>query len=323
MRKKSVYKTIIGACTLAAGCLFTLPALATNWAPPVDCQVDPFDTTDADKQNIAIAYCALADIPHKVDGNIWGKYRLMRHAGKAFENPGQLCEAYTVTRWKRDYDKEPRIDRMTEIAADEQIMSWWDVEKIAHPEAVEIVSELESNVCGPDVVRVFVSSTKFTGGGFGGLAGADAQCQSLADSSGVNGTFVAWMSDSTADAKDRITQNSGAYVLLDGTLIADSFADLIDGSLYNPIDITENSTSLSDQADWAAQVWTGSESDGSLAATGNFSTSTCFDWTSNTTYTLNNPVGGIIGSTYSDATGWSTNYAGKCNFERHFYCFEK
>ncbi len=112
------------------------------------------------KQSITVAYCDLANIPHKVDGNIWGKYRLMRHAGAAFENPAQLCEPYTVTRWKRDYDKEPRIDRMLEIAEDKRVMAWWDVEKVSHPDSVIIIDDLNNNLCS-EPVNYF--SIKFTG----------------------------------------------------------------------------------------------------------------------------------------------------------------
>ncbi len=151
MNYKPYFKTIIGVYMLAAGCLFTWPALATDLAPPIDCQIDQFDSTDVGKQSIAVAYCDLANIPHKVDGNIWGKYRLMRHAGAAFENPAQLCEPYTVTRWKRDYDKEPRIDRMLEIAEDTRVMAWWDVEKVSNPDSVIIIDDLNNNLCSEPV----------------------------------------------------------------------------------------------------------------------------------------------------------------------------
>ena len=41
-------------------------------------------------------------------------------------------------------------------------------------------------------------------GNLGGLSGADAKCQQAANATGLGGTWVAWLSDSTHNAKDRI-----------------------------------------------------------------------------------------------------------------------
>jgi len=56
------------------------------------------------------------------------------------------------------------------------------------------------------VRRVFITSTVFTSD-LGGLEGADATCQNLADAAALDGTFKAWLSSSTVAAKDRISES--------------------------------------------------------------------------------------------------------------------
>jgi hypothetical protein len=90
--------------------------------------------------------------------------------------------------------------------------------------------------------RVFVTSaytpTDFLDGNLGGIAGADALCQSNAAAAGLTGTFKAWLSDGASDPASTFTQ-VGPYVKLYGTslvLVANDWADLTDGTLASPID---------------------------------------------------------------------------------------
>jgi hypothetical protein len=63
------------------------------------------------------------------------------------------------------------------------------------------------------------------GGDLGGLAGADAHCQSLAAAVGAGGkTWRAYLSTSTVDAKSRI--GNGPWYNVKGELIAQNVADL-------------------------------------------------------------------------------------------------
>jgi hypothetical protein len=63
------------------------------------------------------------------------------------------------------------------------------------------------------------------GGNLGGLAGADAHCQSLAEAAGIRGkTWHAYLSTSTVDARDRI--GSGPWYNVKGALIARDLAQL-------------------------------------------------------------------------------------------------
>jgi hypothetical protein len=71
----------------------------------------------------------------------------------------------------------------------------------------------------------FVTSANPKGGNLGGLAGADAVCQSLAQAAGAGGkTWHAYLSTSTVDAKSRI--GKGPWYNFKGELIAQNVADL-------------------------------------------------------------------------------------------------
>jgi Protein of unknown function (DUF1554) len=78
----------------------------------------------------------------------------------------------------------------------------------------------------PANMGFFVTSTNpGKGGDLGGLAGADAHCQSLAQAVGAGGkTWRAYLSTSTVDAKDRI--GNGPWYNSKGELIAQNVADL-------------------------------------------------------------------------------------------------
>src|SRR5688572_28913057 len=71
----------------------------------------------------------------------------------------------------------------------------------------------------------FVTSSNPKGGNLGGLAGADAVCQSLAQAVGAgNKTWRAYLSTSAVDAKSRI--GNGPWHNFKGEQIASNVADL-------------------------------------------------------------------------------------------------
>jgi hypothetical protein len=82
---------------------------------------------------------------------------------------------------------------------------------------------------GPNIV--FATSSTWAPQALGGLAGADEKCQTLADGAGLDGTFVAWLSDSTTDARDRLGTARG-WVRTDGKPFADTVADIAAGLHY-------------------------------------------------------------------------------------------
>ncbi len=171
-----------------------------------------------------------------------------------------------------------------------------------HPRNVKCHEEPLGNI-------VFVTST-VQNGNLGGLAGADAICNGLASTAGLAGTYVAWLSTTTVDARDRLTEPGGAgFVRTDGAVVATSIADLLDNSLASPIQLDENGTDIG-----AESVWTGTYSGGVAASP--LAIELCSDWTSGGSH-----AGGIGASDETDGT-WSLTVPSICSLERHLYCFE-
>ncbi len=113
---------------------------------------------------------------------------------------------------------------------------------------------------GPNIV--FVSSLKWAPQALGGLEGADEKCQALADAADLPGTFVAWLSDSKTDAKDRLGSARG-WVRTDGKPFVDTVADLTSGTHFYSPQLDENATKISD---FPAPVVTGTAADGTKYA---------------------------------------------------------
>ena len=121
-------------------------------------------------------------------------------------------------------------------------------------------------------VTVFVTSVEYTGDlvanaqiidpGFAGngLAAADLICSQHAQDGGLEANFVAWLSDSVTDAKDRLPPIGlqGTFVRTDGAVVADDLDDLLDGSLDLPI----NRTEYGDPLFTTGRVWTSTLTDG-------------------------------------------------------------
>jgi YD repeat-containing protein len=150
---------------------------------------------------------------------------------------------------------------------------------------------------------VFVTSTLYKpGDNFLGLAGADAACQTRAETAGLKGTYKAWLSDATAPAKDRI--KNGKYVLLDNSVIATSSADLIDGNITSAIKINENGNTVSSPI----QAWTGTMANGEATAH-------CNRWSSS-------DYDGTYGNITLVNSGWTNDSHTSCSNSYRFYCFQ-
>ena len=125
---------------------------------------------------------------------------------------------------------------------------------------------------------LFVTSTMYTGN-LGGLAGADATCAARARAAGLPGTFVALLSTSTVNARDRLGQSSG-WARPDGRPVADTQADLFAGRLLYPPKLDEFGKTvppwfLGKTETTFSQAHTGSRSDGTVDPD-----NTCKDWRS-------------------------------------------
>ena len=117
------------------------------------------------------------------------------------------------------------------------------------------------------------------GANLGGLEGADAHCQTLADTAGAGGkTWRAYLSSSTANARDRI--GSGPWHNAKGDLIANDLDELHGeaNKISKQTGLTESGETVNGRGDTPNMhdILTGSNADGTVAAG-----MTCEDWTNN------------------------------------------
>jgi len=139
--------------------------------------------------------------------------------------------------------------------------------------------------CVLQTALIFVTSTHSTGN-LGGLAGADATCQSLATAAGQSGTFKAYLSDASTSVDARFVHSTRPYALVNGTVIAANYAGLTSGHVLAPIDVDETGASAS-----PSLVWTG-QSEGGIATT------SCTSWTSSSA----TPTGAMLDTIDTDWT---------------------
>ena len=164
-------------------------------------------------------------------------------------------------------------------------------------------SDSASYVIAGRTRTVFVSSST-QNAALGGLAGADATCNSLASTAGLSGTYSAWLADSTQSPATRFAQD-GLFRTVGGDLLAVNWADLTDGTLASPIDEDENGATVG-----ASAMWTNVATDGT--ATG---AQHCGDWTS----TSGNGRVGLISATST----WTAGGSNACSSSlARLYCFE-
>jgi hypothetical protein len=158
---------------------------------------------------------------------------------------------------------------------------------------------------------VFLSSIRYTAD-LGGLAGADAKCQGLAEAAGLPGTYKAWLSDRTSAPASRFVPSPGPYRLVNGTTIAGEWGDLMDGALRAPIDVTETGGGPSS----LPLVWTNTNTDGTTW--GESVGEHCANWS--TDAPTSNGRGGV--ATRSDS-GWTARFGNPCASRYHLYCFQQ
>jgi hypothetical protein len=161
-------------------------------------------------------------------------------------------------------------------------------------------------------VRVmFATSVGYTGN-LGGIAGADAKCQALADVSTTTRvqrrTFVAWVSTAASPVTTRLAHGTLAYIRTDGVTIASSFTDLTDNSLQNGISLDENGGNRS-----GVGAWTATSSNGA-----GYSGNSCTDWTLAVL-----GIKGDTGNVGGAGNGWSAGGPDDCTSLHSLYCVEK
>jgi hypothetical protein len=94
-------------------------------------------------------------------------------------------------------------------------------------------AEFSDNSGGANFVFVTQTQTSISALGSNPLAGADKVCNDDASAAHIPGTFVAWLSTSTKNAKDRLGTARG-WVRLDGLPVADQVSDLVAGRILYP-----------------------------------------------------------------------------------------
>jgi len=181
-------------------------------------------------------------------------------------------------------------------------------------EASSEAPSTQPSTADPIDFTVFATSVTFAADQ--GIEAADTLCQEradLAESATSFGIYKAFLSTTTQDARDRIRPllPNVRYVRTDDEVVADSFDDLLDGTLLTPIDHNEFGNSVGGLA------WTGSNPDGTLFTNGGQETPirNCQDWTS----TAGDGVHGELSEINED---WSTREVSQCSRTRRLYCFQ-
>jgi hypothetical protein len=177
---------------------------------------------------------------------------------------------------------------------------------------------------GPSVLNglaIFVSSALYDGN-LGGLSGADATCQTLAQAAGLSGSFRAWLSDSNTSASQRLSHGTLPYVLVDNTVVAIGWTGLTSGTLLHAIDLTETGQAPTQGSlncsGGILPVWTFTTASGGLpGSTG----ANCADWTSSADQLA---YGGLASSqTSSWSAACSIGAVGLCAKTASIYCVQQ
>jgi len=167
-----------------------------------------------------------------------------------------------------------------------------------------------TDACTWDGVIVFVTSSS-TKGNFGGIDGANAICQELAEAADLvmPEQYRAWLSLGVDDpAKDRVPLVEDPYYRLDGVKLAENATGLLSAKLLNPLNVTETKKFVGQ-----TRAWTHTQPDGMTASTEN-------DCQSFSTKEKPN-VGrvGLVGNT--DGLWTDTGGLAPCEWYGRLYCF--
>jgi hypothetical protein len=171
--------------------------------------------------------------------------------------------------------------------------------------------------------KVFVTSTQGYGdlstwsdaGGTTGITAGDTICRARATAAGLANAanYKAWLSTDGVPAPSRLVSD-GPFVRMDGVLIANNKADLLDGEIFTGISVDEFGNYTSHVA------WTGTDNSGNAA------TDNCSNWTANTDPVSGATLYGVDGNATATLSthSWSDDYPpSPCNsILTHLYCFE-
>lgn len=163
--------------------------------------------------------------------------------------------------------------------------------------------------------RVFITNQIYTGN-LGGLAGADSKCQESAKSVGLGVNWKAWLSDSTHSVASRFTHFNGPYKLFDGIVVANSWSDLIKGSLRHSINENEYG---SIPTTGIGPVWTNTNWNGRISDV----STTCSNWSSSEDAKWSYLGNVTVSAAWTDGRPGIGGDEGLCSASWHLYCFEQ
>ena len=179
--------------------------------------------------------------------------------------------------------------------------------------AVVLFTTIAVEAADSNEKAVFITKATFKSN-MGGLAGADAKCQAEADdpeSIVPSGTYMAWLSDGANSPDTRFTKSSHPYVLPDGTVIAENYTDLTDGSILSEINVDPTGV----PAKWQ-MFWSSTNSDGTSDQ--DFLTCVGWTWTDTSTYSH-----AMLGHTGKKSKSWSHHTREKCRPSYRLACFQQ
>jgi hypothetical protein len=174
--------------------------------------------------------------------------------------------------------------------------------------------------CGPCLA--FTTSTTHNGD-LGGLIGADAICQDLADNAPtpLPGSYKAWISTGTGVGESpatRFRRSGQGYVRIDGVVVANSWDDLTDGTIDNPIFAMEDGSPVPPPSG-NVPIWTNTAADGTVVSE---EPRNCANWAS-ADATLTGRLG-MADPIVTDQNWTELGSVQFCDFENaRLYCFQQ
>ncbi len=164
----------------------------------------------------------------------------------------------------------------------------------------------------------FVTSVPYTGA-LGGTSGANDKCNAHAAAAGLPGQYKAWLSVTAADSPAASFDRAiGRYITPLGSRIATSWAQLINGSIDNPLDVDEFGVAIA-----PAEVWSNTNpyAGNSLVDTVANPGFSCTGFTSD-----DETQRGTVGHTDQVDSTWTASVSPTagfrfCDMSRRLYCF--
>jgi hypothetical protein len=163
---------------------------------------------------------------------------------------------------------------------------------------------------------MFMTSATFAGN-FGGVAVGDAACEAAAATAGLNGTYKAWLADSSSSPAARFTRGQVPYVNIKGVQVAPDWNGLFAPVPYAPLLTAAGASPVPSECrnpPMSTAFWSGASSE-------MITRSTCGDWTS---ARPGYDTGSVISQ--DPATGNLTNWTGgtfDCTCHWPFLCVEQ